>query len=104
MTQAEISSLYTGGLARPFPVFPAVQAREAMGDTLLAPGPTAGTLLPTSGFFPTKEEEEQEEQENQEVEQEQEVPEVMERKSEAEPDSRSLEKMQDLQVMCGIEH
>ena len=73
VTQAEISSLYSGDQTRTFTVYPAVQ-NVNRDEAVATPLP----LLPTSAFFPQNEQPVSEEEEMPDVE-------VLERKSEAEP-------------------
>ena len=73
VTQAEISSLYSGDQTRTFTVYPAVETVSGDDGPVVTPQP----FLPTSSFFP----------QNEQPVTEEEMPEieVLERKSEAEP-------------------
>ena len=73
VTQAEISSLYSGDQTKTFTVYPAVIETLSGDEPVATPQP----LLPTSAFFP----------QNEQPVSEEEMPdvEVLERKSEAEP-------------------
>ena len=75
VTQAEISSLYSGDQTRTFTVYPAVVETVSGDDPIATPSPQP--LLPTTAFFP----------QNEQSVSEEEIPdiEVLERKSEAEP-------------------